>query len=185
MSSLRVWIEPSLNAESLHALFVQFLPSVGILSLLAEEQYSQLCGVIGISVPGVSLSSKSVQLKGLNNLANGVVIDSFDLPENDPDGGIHLTIQSTVTNVRVAIMRRDFAAEGPPIALASRVLVILYRLPSILRRHKPRSRGVDGLHSRIRVDDIASIGWPSDPTRFRVRTGRRIYRIQQLRSWHE
>ncbi|KAH7926942.1 hypothetical protein BV22DRAFT_1007914 [Leucogyrophana mollusca] len=53
---------------------------------------------LGIVVPGITLPSKSVTLKGFNGLKNGVTINSFDLPSNDPAGGIHLTIQSTVTN---------------------------------------------------------------------------------------
>lgn len=56
-------------------------------------------GVAGVQVPGISLSSKVVTLKGFNGLQNGVTIDSFDLPADDPSGGIQLTIQSTVTNV--------------------------------------------------------------------------------------
>lgn len=36
----------------------------------------------------------------MNGLKNGVVINSFDLPSNDPAGGVHLTLQTTVTNVR-------------------------------------------------------------------------------------
>ncbi|KAF8586733.1 hypothetical protein K439DRAFT_1631457 [Ramaria rubella] len=53
---------------------------------------------LGIDVPGVALTKKSVTLKGMNGLKNGVVIDSFDLPSNDPAGGVHLTLQTTVTN---------------------------------------------------------------------------------------
>ncbi|KAI8977823.1 hypothetical protein BD414DRAFT_466746 [Trametes punicea] len=53
---------------------------------------------IGITVPGIELSNKGVTLKGMNNLQNGVLIDSFDLPGNDPAGGIHLTLQTKVTN---------------------------------------------------------------------------------------
>ncbi|KAH9850917.1 hypothetical protein C2E23DRAFT_886961 [Lenzites betulinus] len=53
---------------------------------------------IGISVPGIELPSKGVTLKGMNNLVNGVLIDTFDLPSNDPAGGIHLTLQTRVTN---------------------------------------------------------------------------------------
>lgn len=34
----------------------------------------------------------------MNGLKNGVVINSFDLPSNDPAGGIHLTLNTTVTN---------------------------------------------------------------------------------------
>lgn len=35
----------------------------------------------------------------MNGLKDGVVVDSFDLPSNDPAGGVHLTLQTTVTNV--------------------------------------------------------------------------------------
>ena len=54
---------------------------------------------IGISVPGIALSNKNVTLKGMNSLKGGVKIETFDLPSNDPDGGIHLTLQTNVTNV--------------------------------------------------------------------------------------
>jgi len=40
----------------------------------------------------------------MNGLKNGVIIQSFDLPANDPAGGIHLTLQTTVTNVRVGVV---------------------------------------------------------------------------------
>ncbi|KAG2078952.1 hypothetical protein BDR04DRAFT_1124058 [Suillus decipiens] len=52
----------------------------------------------GIEVSGISLPSKAVTLKGFNGLKNGVIINSFDLPSNDPAGGIHLTIDSEVIN---------------------------------------------------------------------------------------
>ncbi|KAF9484474.1 hypothetical protein BDN70DRAFT_872495 [Pholiota conissans] len=53
---------------------------------------------LGISVPGISFTPRIVTLKGFNGLVNGVTINSFDLPSNDPAGGIHLTINSTVVN---------------------------------------------------------------------------------------
>ncbi|KAI0668274.1 hypothetical protein C8Q78DRAFT_1081656 [Trametes maxima] len=53
---------------------------------------------IGITVPGIELSNKGVTLKGMNNLKDGVLIDTFDLPGNDPTGGIHLTLQTKVSN---------------------------------------------------------------------------------------
>ena len=53
----------------------------------------------GITVPGISLPGKIVTLKGMNNLKNCVKINSFDLPGNDPAGGIHLTLDTSVTNV--------------------------------------------------------------------------------------
>lgn len=39
-----------------------------------------------------------MSLKGFNGLKGGVVINSFDLPSNDPAGGIHLTLDTSVTN---------------------------------------------------------------------------------------
>ena len=38
-------------------------------------------------------------MKGMNNLKGGVKINTFDLPSNDPAGGIHLTLDTSVTNV--------------------------------------------------------------------------------------
>lgn len=49
---------------------------------------------------GITLPTKSITLKGFDGLKDGVKITSFDLPANDPAGGIHLTIQSEVANVR-------------------------------------------------------------------------------------
>ncbi|KIJ67573.1 hypothetical protein HYDPIDRAFT_180379 [Hydnomerulius pinastri MD-312] len=69
--------------------------------LLNEESFQwDISGenLTGIEVSGISLPSKSVTLKGFNGLKNGVKINSFDLPANDPAGGIQLTIQSEVTN---------------------------------------------------------------------------------------
>jgi hypothetical protein len=53
---------------------------------------------LGITVSNISLGSKVVTLKGSNGLKNGVRINSFDLPANDPAGGVHLTLNTTVTN---------------------------------------------------------------------------------------
>jgi hypothetical protein len=53
----------------------------------------------GISVPDILLSAKQVTLQGLNGLQGGVKIETFNLPNNDPAGGIQLTLQTTVTNV--------------------------------------------------------------------------------------
>lgn len=41
---------------------------------------------------------KEVVLSGLNGLKGDVNINSFDLPANDPAGGISLTIESSLTN---------------------------------------------------------------------------------------
>lgn len=51
-------------------------------------------------MPNINLTTKSVTLLGMNNLQGGVTINSFDLPSNDDAGGIHLTLNTTVQNVR-------------------------------------------------------------------------------------
>lgn len=58
---------------------------------------------LGIDVTGITLTPKKVSLKGFNGLKNGVTVNAFDLPSNDPAGGIHLTLETTVTNVRIFI----------------------------------------------------------------------------------
>lgn len=58
---------------------------------------------LGISVPGISLDTKTVTLKGMNGLKGGVTINTFDLPSDDPAGGIHLTIEATAVNVSLEI----------------------------------------------------------------------------------
>ena len=52
---------------------------------------------MGITVPGISISKK-VTLKGMNGLTNAVTINSFDLPSDDPAGGITLTLDTTIVN---------------------------------------------------------------------------------------
>ncbi|KAK0556496.1 hypothetical protein OC844_005834 [Tilletia horrida] len=52
---------------------------------------------LGITIDGISLT-KQVQLRGFNGLIGAVSINSFDLPSNDPAGGIHLDVQSTIRN---------------------------------------------------------------------------------------
>ena len=42
---------------------------------------------------------KTVTLKGFNGLKDGVKIKTFDLPSNDPAGGIRLTLDASTTNV--------------------------------------------------------------------------------------
>lgn len=54
----------------------------------------------GITVSDISFPGKTVTLKGFNNLNNGVKINSFDLPGNDPAGGIRLTLDTIISNVR-------------------------------------------------------------------------------------
>ncbi|THV03542.1 hypothetical protein K435DRAFT_962414 [Dendrothele bispora CBS 962.96] len=53
---------------------------------------------IGITVDGITLTPKTVSLKGFNGLKNGVKVETFSLPSNDPDGGITLNLQATTTN---------------------------------------------------------------------------------------
>ena len=52
---------------------------------------------LGISVPDITIS-KDVLLTGFNGLQRSVIINSFDLPSNDPAGGIRLTAVSTIYN---------------------------------------------------------------------------------------
>ncbi|KAI0049858.1 hypothetical protein FA95DRAFT_1604022 [Auriscalpium vulgare] len=73
--------------------------------LLTEESFDWVItgenlsvSALGISVSGISLPEKKVTLKGLNGLQGGVIINSFDLPTNDPAGGIHLTLDTSITN---------------------------------------------------------------------------------------
>ncbi|GAA6063179.1 hypothetical protein JCM10212_003114 [Sporobolomyces blumeae] len=72
--------------------------------LLTEESftwqiYSSNISVsaLGITVDGISIL-KDVVLSGMNGFKNLVTIESFDLPYNDPAGGIHLTLQTSLTN---------------------------------------------------------------------------------------
>ena len=74
--------------------------------MLTEESFDWVISgsnlsvsAIGIETTGIALSDKKVTLKGMNSLKGGVKINSFDLPSNDPAGGIHLTLNTSVTNV--------------------------------------------------------------------------------------
>lgn len=74
-------------------------------TLLTEEYFNwDISGenltisALGIHVSGIALSSKTVTLKGFNGLKGGVKIKTFDLPSNDPAGGIHLTLDVATTN---------------------------------------------------------------------------------------
>ncbi|CDR88214.1 uncharacterized protein SPSC_03875 [Sporisorium scitamineum] len=52
---------------------------------------------LGIEVNDITIS-KNVILSAFNGLRNSVIINSFDLPSNDPAGGIHLTADTTIYN---------------------------------------------------------------------------------------
>lgn len=52
---------------------------------------------LGIDTGGISIS-KTVILTGMNQLKNDVTVLDYDLPYNDPAGGIHLTAQSKIVN---------------------------------------------------------------------------------------
>ncbi|KAJ9479823.1 hypothetical protein PHBOTO_003303 [Pseudozyma hubeiensis] len=52
---------------------------------------------LGIQVNDINIS-KNVILSAFNGLRNSVIINSFDLPSNDPAGGIHLTAATTIYN---------------------------------------------------------------------------------------
>ncbi|GAA5914535.1 uncharacterized protein JCM6883_003197 [Sporobolomyces salmoneus] len=85
--------------------------------LLTEESFTwQIYGenlavtALGITVDGISIM-KNVVLSGMNGFKNLVTIESFDLPSNDPLGGIHLTLQTSLTNpssVGVALSQIGF-----------------------------------------------------------------------------
>lgn len=64
---------------------------------------------------GISLPTKKVVLKGFNGLKGGVKIQSFNLPSNDPAGGITLTLETTVANVRFVIVRNSFLLLNTPL----------------------------------------------------------------------
>ncbi|SHO78091.1 Uncharacterized protein MSYG_2433 [Malassezia sympodialis ATCC 42132] len=52
---------------------------------------------LGIKVSDLTIS-KTVILSGMNNLKNRVQILRYDLPSNDPQGGIHLTATALIQN---------------------------------------------------------------------------------------
>ncbi|GJN94719.1 hypothetical protein Rhopal_007810-T1 [Rhodotorula paludigena] len=65
---------------------------------------------LGINVGGISIM-KNVVLSGMNGFKGLVTIESFDLPSNDPAGGITLTLQTSLTNpssVGVALSQIGF-----------------------------------------------------------------------------
>ncbi|KAF7301181.1 hypothetical protein MIND_00682600 [Mycena indigotica] len=73
-------------------------------ALLTQESFDwQISGdnltvsALGIDVTSIS-AAYSVSLKGFNGLKGGVVIKTFDLPSDDPAGGIHLTLDATAAN---------------------------------------------------------------------------------------
>lgn len=50
----------------------------------------------------ITLTVKTVMLKGFNDLKDGVKIEMFDLPLNDLAGGIHLTLDASMTNISLS-----------------------------------------------------------------------------------
>ncbi|KXN90203.1 hypothetical protein AN958_04693 [Leucoagaricus sp. SymC.cos] len=73
--------------------------------LLTEESFewgisgeNLTISALGIDVPGIPFPEKQVNLKGFNGLKDGVKVETFDLPSDDPAGGIHLTLQASTTN---------------------------------------------------------------------------------------
>ncbi|WFD30560.1 hypothetical protein MSPP1_001581 [Malassezia sp. CBS 17886] len=52
---------------------------------------------LGINLTGVAIN-KNVILTGINSLKDAVNVTTYDLPANDPAGGIHLTAQATIKN---------------------------------------------------------------------------------------
>lgn len=127
----------------------------------------------GIEVSGISLPSKKVTLKGMNNLKNGVKINSFDLPANDPAGGIHLTLDTTVTNVRYSIN----TFEGPKgfthkgfLAIASWNRIELARIPKFLWKYQYWPGQIQwDLHPQRPVYRSAQSDRETHPSGFRLR----------------
>ena len=75
---------------------------------------------LGISVPSVSIQ-KEVLLAGSNGLKGDVIINHFDLPANDPAGGITLTLDTTVTNpgsIGVQLSQLGFQVRMGPVDAA-------------------------------------------------------------------
>lgn len=73
----------------------------------------------------------------MNGLKNGVVIESFDLPSNAKEGGIALTLNTSVTNVSLLLkfVKLTLAKLLTDIAFASRHRTEQYRIPKLLPVH--------------------------------------------------
>jgi hypothetical protein len=65
-----------------------------------QNSFPYSLAITGIVIDGISLPEKPVTLRGMGGLANAVAIQSFDLPEDHPDGGIRLTLDTAIVNVR-------------------------------------------------------------------------------------
>lgn len=72
--------------------------------LLTEQSFVWNIAGTGLSVAALGIEvnditiSKNVILSAFNGLRDSVIINSFDLPSNDPAGGIHLTAATTIYN---------------------------------------------------------------------------------------
>ncbi|CAD6924941.1 unnamed protein product [Tilletia controversa] len=110
---------------------------------------------IGISVSNITLT-KQVQLRGFNGLQGDVIINSFDLPYDDPAGGIHLTVDATINNpssVGVQLSRFGVSVDangtflGPQAAANAFTLAPMSQSPlSLVGRLVPQSgSGLDVL----------------------------------------
>jgi hypothetical protein len=79
----------------------------------------------------------------MNGLKNGVVVNSFDLPSNDPAGGVHLTLQTTVTNVGSSTSELRECIDVPVfLAVSGGRAAQLYRLQQLRRRYAVRACSV-------------------------------------------
>ncbi|ORX81255.1 hypothetical protein K493DRAFT_342419 [Basidiobolus meristosporus CBS 931.73] len=83
----------------------------------------------GLHVRGLKLD-KEVTLEGLNGAKN-ITLNSFDLPGNDPTGGIHLEASSTLFNpsnisLEVGVMRMGIFYQGVKMANVTAEDVRLY-----------------------------------------------------------
>lgn len=136
----------------------------------------------GISISDVALPTKNVTLKGMNGLKN-VVINSFDLPSNDPAGGITLVINSTITNVGRVLCHSN-VANSVFVALASRYCAQLAAVSGLLRSNKPRARWFQlGYYTRPPLNHRTSVNWQAYPANFESGTCGPFGRGQQFCAW--
>ncbi|KAF7321550.1 hypothetical protein MKEN_00676000 [Mycena kentingensis (nom. inval.)] len=105
-------------------------------TLLTQESFDwKITGEnLTVSALGIDVSSitaaYSVTLKGFNGLKGGVKIKTFDLPSNDPAGGIHLTLDASTANpsqvgIQLSSLSFDTFAGGVKIASVSSGTVTL------------------------------------------------------------
>ncbi|KAI0298570.1 hypothetical protein BC826DRAFT_1096594 [Russula brevipes] len=66
--------------------------------LLTQESFDWVISGENLSVTALGLTVPDCHCKAFNNLKDSVTINSFDLPGNDPAGGVRLTLDTSITN---------------------------------------------------------------------------------------